>query len=190
MNISKPYYNLKSGFTLLELLVGMGILAIILAIASTAMGSYTRILGSITEERANMHEARLAMEKITDVVRNERNTPNMVLTLNGDYTIIQGAIGASPAVPLVIGAQSAGPGGAKLYLNTNKELCDAGGNLIAQYIDSISFQPVAGSQVLVDGGTAIKIPTTANFIKITVKAQKGETINSCTIDTLILDRYQ
>lgn len=188
MKLSRPNCNLSSGFTLLELLVGLGILAIILAIASTAMGSYTRILASITEERANMHEARLAMEKITDVVIMERNTRNLVLSLNGNT--IQGTAGTNPAENLVMGDPSAGPGGAKLYLNNNHELHDAGGNLIAQYIESISFQPVTGSEVIVtaESGT-IQIPATAKFIKITVTAKKGENINSCTIDTMIHDRY-
>lgn len=175
----------QNGFTLLELLVSLGILAIILAIASSAMGSYSRILGAITDERANLNEARLAMEKITDVVNQERvNHPGIKLTCTPNT--LQGTVG-SDVYNIVIGMPSGTLGEAILYLNNNRELRDASGNLIARYIKPITFQEYAANQVTVTqlSGDPIQVAPESKFIKVTVTADKNQDdIDSCTIETI------
>jgi len=172
------------GFTLLELLVSIGILAIIMSIAATAMGSYSRILGSITDERANLNEARLAMEKITDIVNQERsNYPGIELSITP--TTLQGTIG-SDVYNLIIGTPSGGANGARLYLNNNRELRDASGNLIARYLEPITFELYTANQVSVTPASgSIQVAPDSKFIKVTIKADKNQDeADSCTIDAL------
>lgn len=187
MKFNRASIGEKKGFTLLELLVSMGILAIILAIASAAMGSYSRILGSITVERANMHEARLAMEKITDVINEERRaSPNLILRLDNPSIITGGIKGSDDTKDLVIGTPSYGPE-AKIYLNNRRELRDQNGELIARYIESIGFERVYGEQLSIVplDDEPILVPPGAQFIKVTIKTDKNQdNINSCSIDTL------
>lgn len=176
----------QDGFTLLELIVSLGILAIILAIASSAMGSYSRILGSITDERANLNEARLAMEKITDVVKEERdNHPG--IKLDCTQHTMQGTVGSDAPYSLIIGTPSDAPSGARLYLNNNRELRDGSNSLIARYIETITFQEYDANQVSVAplSGEPIQVAPESKFIKVTVTADKNQDdIDSCTIETI------
>lgn len=179
----------QEGFTLLELLVSLGILAIILSIVSSAMGSYSRILGSITDERANLNEARLAVEKITDIVHQERKVfnNNITLQLNSSETILQGIVG-SDVYDLINIVPSGGQNGARLYLDNNRELRDGSNNLIARYIETITFQKYDANQVSVAplSGDPIQVAPDSKFIKVTVTAdKKQDDIDSCTIETIL-----
>ncbi|MGE5544114.1 MAG: type II secretion system protein [Bacillota bacterium] len=190
-----------SGFTLLELLLSVSILAVILMIATTAMGSYSRILGRLTEDRANMHEVRLAMEEIYDMVSTQRNIRGLSLqvsnppaysgnrlygTVDGYVYLLVDASGNAGTDPIID----------SLYLDNDPDepgdryvLKTKNGEKIATHIESIVFEKVYGNQIgITDSvGNPIVMDDETGLIRVTVKANKnvGDDSGSCTVTTYI-----
>lgn len=193
----------NSGFTLLELLLSLSILAVILMIATGAMGSYSRILGALTEDRANMHEVRLAMEEIYDLVSTERRNRSLSLQVNNPPTYsgnkLYGTV--DDYVYLLVDASgnaATDPIIESLYLDDepgvsgdNYSLKTRNGEKIAANIESIVFEKVYGNQINItdSAGQYIKLADETGLIKVTVKANKdnddSDDQNSCTVTLYI-----
>ena len=154
------------GFTLLELMIALGIFAIVLVIITSVLGGQLRLFGDSNEERRNLHEARLAMEAVVDELEAAREA-GYQLELGGAGNTISGVkLGPDPkSVPLV----STVPSAARIYLDDNELIKN--GQLVSRNV-SLRFSPMTQDDVdvRIKGVPIIKVDDEFHFIKIEIEA--------------------
>ncbi|MBU4532656.1 MAG: type II secretion system GspH family protein [Firmicutes bacterium] len=154
----------EQGFTLLELMIALGIFAIVLVIITSVLGGQLRLFGDSNEERRNLHEARLAMEAVVDELEAARED-GYKLDLVGD-TISGVKLDPDPeSVPLVSTVKSA----ARIYLDDNELIKN--GQLVSRNV-SLRFSPMTQDDVdlRIKDVPIIKVDDEFHFIKIEIEA--------------------
>ncbi|MDP3045402.1 MAG: type II secretion system protein [Bacillota bacterium] len=153
------------GFTLLELMIALGIFAIVLVIITSVLGGQLRLFGDSNEERRNLHEARLAMEAVVDELEAARED-GYKLDLVGD-TISGVKLDPDPeSVPLVSTADAS----ARIYLDDNELIKN--GQLVSRNV-SLRFSPMTQDDVdlRIEGVPIVfEVDDEFHFIKIEIKA--------------------
>jgi prepilin-type N-terminal cleavage/methylation domain-containing protein len=128
--------RVQRGFTLLELMIALGIFAIVLVIITSVLSGHLRLFRDSNEERRNLHEARLAMEAVVDVLDAARRDDGFKLELDTSRDTIWGVGDGPVPEPLV----STVGRSARIYLD-NGELKNASEQLVARSI-SLTFRRI------------------------------------------------
>ncbi|MGE5403454.1 MAG: type II secretion system protein J [Candidatus Saccharibacteria bacterium] len=81
MGIRMIVKNNKSGFTLLEMLLALAILAVVFYSISAVLNSYFGVLRSFTIERENIYEARMGMDQVVGHIVYERKDKGLTLSI-------------------------------------------------------------------------------------------------------------
>lgn len=121
--------RVQRGFTLLELMIALGIFAIVLVIITSVLSGHLRLFRDSNEERRNLHEARLAMEAVVDVLDKARRDDGYKLELDASRNTIWGV--RDDPVPESQPLVSKVDDSARICLD-NGELKNASGQLIAR----------------------------------------------------------
>ena len=154
------------GFTLLELMIALGIFAIVLVIITSVLGGQLRLFGDSNEERRNLHEARLAMEAVVDELEAAREAGYQLDLVDNDKTITGVILDPVPkSVPFVSTADAS----ARIYLDDNE--LKKNGQLVSRNV-SLRFSPMTQDDVdlRIKGVPIIKVDDEFHFIKIEIKA--------------------
>ncbi|RJX19932.1 MAG: type II secretion system protein [Desulforudis sp.] len=159
------------GFTLLELMIALGIFAIVLVIITSVLSGHLRLFRQSNEERRHFHEARLAMEAITDALDKAREDGYRLELEAGGEQIV--GFNESPDQVIVVSTTTT----ATVYLVKN-ELRDADGRTISRGI-SLELSPLTKADIQ---GLTFEESDVFSFIRIEIGAgdptQSGYTLTT------------
>ena len=173
----------KKGFTLLEVLITLGVLAGFVVIVMAVLSAYFKILGYVLEERQNIYEVRLAAAKILEVLDESRRN-GYVLEVS-ETGIIGVKEGEEPPPPVYLVSPGNNP---SFQLYVEDGCLKTGGTIVAKNIKELSFARKEASGFLING----QAPSFqhAQFIEITVNAyEEGREDLDCTMKTLVSTKW-
>ncbi|MGE5415977.1 MAG: type II secretion system protein J [Acidobacteriota bacterium] len=186
--------NSNSGFTLLEMMLALAILAIVFYSIMTVMNSYFGVLRSFTVERENMYEARMAMDQIVSNIVYERNNNGLSLAVYDSNTHIIGHdIYDTPYYLLSTFPGDLGSYDLIYYPGTRQlESGRVVGLVYAKNITQLTFNNLDGSniQVVPQGDTPRNL-NNSQFIEINLVANKDpvkETDAACSLTTYVYNK--
>lgn len=189
----------RNGMTLIELMISIGLVAILCTGMMTLLSTYLDVLQSYTTERNNMMEARMAMEAITDQIETLRAkadyygyeldaTANTIILKNpADGTTERTVLSRDGSAADLKVITAAGP--------TKGDLTN-GTDAFARYITIAAFTKTAGTSVTcvqTNGGGANlgTLLGDSQFIRIEVKADKdpADLGSACTLVTYVYNKF-
>lgn len=151
----------ERGFTLLELLLAISLLAVILVVIASVLGGHFRTFEYGITDRQNFHEARWAMEAVVELLEEKRGGGLKLLDC-GER--IQGTSGNSTK-NLV---STTNDTNYQIYYDTNELVKD--GAIIARHI--VVFELATGMTIEVTTGGSASLAS-GEFIQITIGTGEG-----------------
>lgn len=186
MKAKKIIKRNDSGFTLLEMLLALAILAVVFYSIMTVLNSYFGVLRSFTIERENIYEARMAMDQIVSHIVYQRNDKELTLSLVGTHVIGTTVYGVQ--YNLVSSDDSAPT--CDLYVDSNNQLVSGVGSVIYAKHIALNFTTVAGNTIDVRPAPGT-INNGSQFISIGLRADKDsvkEPGAACSVTTYIYNK--
>ena len=188
------HHNRSSrGFTLLEVMLVLAVLAVVLGIVGGILKAYFGMLFSFLVERENIAEARAAMEAIVDVLDEARRERKWTLEVDPTGTKILGREGeGEPHQVLSIDEDHSAE--CRLYRGSDRSLYRYDENEgdwleVAKYVDSLEVSTVLGTDIkpYIDGGSEVlELPDDAVFLRVTVETDKeGSGEAACRVTTYV-----
>lgn len=180
------------GFTLLEVMLVLAVLAVVLGVVAGILKAYFGMLSSFLVERENIAEARAAMEAIVDVLDEARRDRKWTLQVDPTRTKILGIEGEEPHQVLSIDEDHSAE--CQIFRGSDRSLYRYDENEgdwleVAKYVDSLEISTVLGTDIkpYINGGSEVlELPDDAVFLRVSVETDKegiGEA--TCRVTTYV-----